>query len=159
MCPRGAGSGVGLELSTHPLADLHLSGTAHLALNSKMSMTESGRCCWPGGSGSCHGCWAHPWAPASRRAGMPCPPKNPLLGSCSQLSALISSDCSNHRSGWIKPPSAPCDRVCAITGSGGKLLALAGVEWHQCRSRWEMPPWVTGVTAGHWERPATVCQD
>lgn len=41
MC---AGSGVALELSPHPLADLHLSGTAHLALSSRMSLTaRSGR--------------------------------------------------------------------------------------------------------------------
>lgn len=28
-----------MELDTHPLADLHLSGTAHLALNSRVSLT------------------------------------------------------------------------------------------------------------------------
>lgn len=31
--------GVALELSTHPLADLHLPGTAHLALNCRVSLT------------------------------------------------------------------------------------------------------------------------
>lgn len=43
MCPRAAVSGVALELSTLPLADLHLSGTAHLALNSKMSFDSEVR--------------------------------------------------------------------------------------------------------------------
>lgn len=125
MCPRGAGSGVGLELSTHPLADLHLSGTAHLALNSKISWTArsaggAGRGAQAPDAGAGLGrgflgaagqrCRAPAWS---------CAPPNPLLAGWSQLGAL-TSDCTNHRSCLIKSPSPPLTGLvkCGFTGSG-----------------------------------------
>lgn len=96
MCPRGAGagSGVGLGLVTHPLADLHLAGAAHLALNSKMSLTEWGRGCWPGAQAPVAGAGLIPGFLPAGEQGCHDPPKSPagwlLTAGCLNLVLQIA---------------------------------------------------------------------